>query len=190
MEAMLEACGEKGYRNASVQDVIDRYGGNRVQFYRNFGSKAECYSEAYETGIETLCKRLLDAGGAEPEWRRGLRAALAELACFVQGSPLAAKGLLIEVHVAGGSALEKRAEVCDRLVRALDGARRESGSGEAPPEVTARFMVGAIESSAAGALARGAPGDFAESIPELAHLIVAAYFGEKAAKEELALSAV
>jgi AcrR family transcriptional regulator len=187
--AMLEACGEKGFRAVAVQNVIDRYGGNRVQFYRHFASKADCYAAAYDAQIEKLCERLLDAARAAPGWRPGLRAALLELARFLAEQPLLARGLLVEVHVAGEPALSKRAEVADRLVAAIDAARGEKKcSLPDPPPLTARFMLGAIESAATSALARGEAAGFAASVPDLAHLVVAAYFGEDAAAEELAAS--
>jgi AcrR family transcriptional regulator len=184
--AMLEACGEMGFRAVAVQDVIDRYGGNRVQFYRHFASKADCYVAAYEEGIEMLCERLLGAGRAAPGWRPGLRAALGELAGFLTAEPLRARALLIDVHVAGEPALTKRAEVVERLVAAIDAARQEDGALEDPPPLTARFMLGAIESAATSALARGEAGGFSASVPELAHMVVGAYFGEAAATPELA----
>ena len=184
--AMLEACGEAGYRAVSVQDVIDRYGGNRVQFYRHFGSKADCYAAAYEAEIERLCGRLLGASRPAPDWRHCLRAALGELAGLLEGRPLLARGLLVEVHVAGEPALGRRAEVAARLAAALDAARGEAGALPDPPPLTARFMLGAIESAATSALARGDAAGFAASAPDLAHMVVAAYFGEGAAAEELA----
>src|SRR5689334_9384394 len=59
LEAMLETCGEKGYRRVAVQDVIDRQGGNRVQFYRHFSSKADCYAAAHGEEIDRLQARVL-----------------------------------------------------------------------------------------------------------------------------------
>ena len=47
-------------------------------------------------------------------------------------------------------------------------------------------MLGAVDSAATSALAQGDPARFAAAAPELAHMIVAAYFGEEAAAEELA----
>jgi AcrR family transcriptional regulator len=188
MAAVLETCGERGFRTASVQDAIDRYGGSRVQFYRHFGSKADAYAAAYETEIEALCERVLEAGGAAPGWRPGLRAALRELARYLAERPSLAKGLLVEVHVSGEPALAKRAAVYERLAAAIDGARREAGDdarSPSPPPLTARFMLGAVDSAAAGALVRGDAAGFDETVPELAHMIVAAYFGEAAAAEEL-----
>jgi AcrR family transcriptional regulator len=186
LEAMLAVCGEKGYRRVSVQDVIDRYGGNRVQFYRHFASKSDCYAAAYEDQIERLRERICAASASKPAWRLGLRAGLGELASFAEANPPLARGLVVEVHVAGGAALRRRAEVCDRFGQALDVARREPGSAVRPPAITARFLVGAIESSLSDALAAGEPDAFSAAVPELTHMVVATYLGEDAAGEELA----
>ncbi len=185
MEAMLAACGELGYRGVAVRDVLKRYGGYRLQFYREFGSKAECYAAAYEAEAERLCGALLGAAAAEPSWRCGLRAALAALGRFACERPAVGRGLLVEVHVAGGAALAKREEMFERLTRAIDSARRETGSRHSPPPVTASFMVSAIDAAVCMALEKGAPAEFAAAAPELAQMVVAAYFGEEAAREEL-----
>src|SRR5215213_11960995 len=73
LEAMLATCGEKGYRRVAVQDVIERYGGNRVQFYRHFSSKADCYADAYQEEVERLHDRVRTAA-REGGWRDRLRA--------------------------------------------------------------------------------------------------------------------
>lgn len=185
-EAMLETCGEKGFRRVAVQDVIERYGGNRVQFYRHYASKADCYAAAYETGIGELGDRVLGQARAERGWRPGLRAGLEELARYAEQGPVAARGLLVEVHVAGGASLSLRAEVCERFAKAIDGGRREPGADRSPPPITAQFMVGAVESTLAGALIAGEPHAFSAAVPELAHMIVSAYLGEDEAGEELA----
>ena len=175
--AMLEACGERGYRNVSVQQVIERYGGNRVEFYRHHSSKATCFEAAYEAEATRVVEAILGAGREAGAWRPGLRAALGELAAFVAERPAIARSLLIEVHVAGGGALARRMELAERLGAAIDSARREAGAGEGPPPLTARFMMGAVDSAASRALARGEAGSFAAVVPELAQMIVGAYFG-------------
>jgi AcrR family transcriptional regulator len=180
--AMLETCGERGYRSVSVQQVIERYGGNRVEFYRHYASKAACFEAAYEAEARRLGEAILDAGRAAPDWPSGLRMALDQLAAFLGEQPALARGLLIEVHVAGGTALTKRAQLAERLVAAIDSARREGEAKEDPPPLTARFMLGAVDSAAAGALARGEAAGFAAVVPELARLILGAYFGDAAAE--------
>lgn len=181
LESMLAACGELGYRTATVKDVYERYGGYRAEFYRQFANKAECYAVAYEVAVERLWRRLARACGAADGWAGGFRAVLGELAEFVSENPDQAAGLLVEAHVAGGRAGAKRAEVFERLTRAVDGARREtSGSRHSPPPITARFIVSAIEESVVSALANGAPGDFAAAVPSLAYMGIHFYFGEEA----------
>jgi AcrR family transcriptional regulator len=189
LEAMLEICGEKGYRRVAVQDVIDRYGGNRVQFYRHFASKADCYATAHDVETTRLSETILGAAGAASGWRTGLRAGLDELARFAEQRPLLARGLLVEVHVAGNPALDRRAEACARFTEAIDRGRRETGDDRSPPAITAQFMVGAIESTLSDALAAGDPQAFTAAVPELAHMVVSAYLGEAAAGEEMAAAA-
>lgn len=184
VEAMLVVCGREGYRQASVREVLEAYGGNRIQFYHHFAGKAECYATAYDEVAGRLCADLLETACRQPTWRAGLGAALARLARFATSSPLLAKGLLAEVHVAGGPALAKREELLARLASAVDSARRASGARYSPPPVTASFMVSAIEASLISALARGNPEQFAAAVPELAHMVVSAYFGEAAAEED------
>jgi AcrR family transcriptional regulator len=177
MEATLEACGEHGFRAATVQDAIDRWGGSRTGFYRQFKNKSEAYAAAHEVALEALRERLLGAAREAAGWRPGVRAALEELASYLAERPLLAKGVLVEVHVAGDPALARRAEVQARLVEALDRAREELPEGDGPPPLTARFMLGAVDAAAAGALATGEPAAFADAVPELTRMIVAAYFG-------------
>jgi AcrR family transcriptional regulator len=182
---MLATCGEKGYRRVAVQDVIEAYGGNRVQFYRLYSSKADCYAAAHDDEIERLQARVVGAAAAEGAWRRALRAGLDEIAAFAEERPLVARGLLVEVHVAGGPALRRHAEVRGRFTAAIDAGRREAGARPSPPPITAQFMAGAVESTLSAALAAGEPAAFAAAVPELTHMIVSAYLGEDAAAEEL-----
>lgn len=186
MRAALEACGARGYRDATVQNVIDRYGGHRQQFYKHFASKAACYVAAYESEVERLYATLGKLAAEEGSWQRGLVAVLEGLAEFLCTRPTLARGLLVEVHVAGGPALLKRLEVFERLTRAVDSARHETESRHSPPPVTATFMVGAIEAAVTSALTRARPQDFAEAVPELAQMVLAAYFGDEIAGEETA----
>ncbi len=184
-EAMLATCGKKGYRRVAVQDVIESYGGNRVHFYRHFSSKAECYASAHDDEIERLQARVIGAASADDGWRRGLRARLDEIGAYAEERPLVARGLLVEVNVAGGPALRGQAKVRNRFVAAIDAARREPGPRPSPPPITAQFMAGAVESTLTAALAAGDPAAFTAAVPELTHMIVSTYLGEEAATEEL-----
>jgi AcrR family transcriptional regulator len=177
MAATLTAGGELGYRKLTVAAVLERYGGYRLQFYTYFGSLQECYVAAHAAHLQRLADRLLAAGARAGSWQAGLRAGLAELGCFAREDPLLARGLLVEVHVAGPPAINYRQEVLERLSSALDSARRETRSRHSPPPLTALFMVNAIESTLLRALAEGEPDRFMEAAPGLEQIITVAYFG-------------
>jgi AcrR family transcriptional regulator len=176
--AAVEVSGEVGYRKLTVALILERGDAGRTAFYRHFADRHEAYLVGYAPGIDGLADRLLEAGRGAEDWSAGLRAALDQLASFVTGEPHYAGGLLAQVHVAGGAALEKRKEVSERLSRAVDGARRETHpSRHSPPPIAAEFIVSAIEQSVIEAIARGVPEEFTATVPELVHLAASTYFG-------------
>jgi AcrR family transcriptional regulator len=182
--AAVELSGEVGYRRLTVGLILTRAEIGRSAFYRCFANRQACYQEGYEAGIEELARRLLEEGRETGSWAEGMRAALEELAGFLAAEPDYAAGLLAQVHVAGAAALGKRNEVSERLSRAIDGARRETlVSRHSPPPIAAPFILNAIEQSALNSIARGAPEEFARTVPELLRLAVSTYFGHEPAAD-------
>lgn len=185
LEAMLLVSGERGYEHISVQDVIDRAGASRATFYKHFKDKEDCYARAYHDAADWLYRRLIGVAKRQPSWREGLRAGLAELLEFCANQPSLARALLIEPHAAGGTALAEHDLLMERLSRAIDSARRENSSRQAPPPVTATFIVGAIETLVRAKLMSDEPETAPEMLPGLLHFVVMQYCGEDAAWEEL-----
>jgi AcrR family transcriptional regulator len=184
--AVLELSGELGYPQVTIAALIKASGSNRSRFYSTFTGKADCYTAAYETGIDELIARVLGACEVAPDWPTGMRGALAGLAGFMAEDPGLAKGLIAEVHVAGGAAAEMRKEVFERLSRAIDRARRETHpSRHSPPPVTSDFILSAIEAAALRSLALGEAGQFARQVPGLLLLSIGPYFGQEAAWAEV-----
>jgi hypothetical protein len=121
---------------------------------------------------------MLAAGAAEAEWGAGLCAALRVLGDEVDSHPLRMRGLLVEVHVAGGEPLERRAETLERLSRAADRARLEMEPGQLePPLLAATFMVRAVDGAVTRALLDGRPRDFTSALPDLAQMVASPYLG-------------
>ncbi len=182
---MLLAAGELGYERATVQEVVDRTGIGRDQFHRLFGSKDECFAQAYEAAADQLCEDLLEAGRKAATWRLGFRAALAELLRFVAEQPLLAKALLIEVRAARGQAWARHQQVVERLTVAVDTARSDPDALASVSPMTAGFMVGAIEESIGLEIGAGRTGEIERLLPDLSHLVALNYFGEDEAWLEL-----
>jgi AcrR family transcriptional regulator len=184
MEAMLAATGELGYRQVSVQNVLELYGGHRVQFWQHFASKEDCFAAAYATWADRLVNELLQAALAEGDWRRGLRAAIVALFRFVDERPQIARALLIEAEIAGGSALVKREEAIERLGGTIDIAREQVAPEEQPPPLTGLFVAGGIATYVSEQLAAGAPEKVWAGLPELMRFATGPYFGKEAAEAE------
>jgi AcrR family transcriptional regulator len=180
----LEVSGAVGYRALTVQRILDRSRVSRSRFYKSFSDKGDCYGQGYAFAIERLLVDVRSAGATAPDWPGGFRAGLEELARFLASEPLISKGLLAEVHVAGGAAMAKRKEVFERLSRTIDVARRENESRHSPPPVTAAFIVCAIEQSVVRALVGDIPEEFAKAVPDLVQVATSLYFGETATREQ------
>ncbi len=182
---MLLSVGAHGYENASVREVLERSGLSRERFQRHFGDKEGCFAQAYEMAAERLAAEVLEAGRGAETWREGFRAALRCLLRTVAEQPLLAKALLIEVRVARGQAWAKHQQMVERMVAAVDTARREPGARPAATSLTAQFVAGAIEESLCTEIGAGRATTVERLLPDLAHLAVLNYFGEDEAWFEL-----
>jgi AcrR family transcriptional regulator len=184
MEGVLTAVGELGYRGASVRAILEYSGGHRVQFYRQFEGKEDCFDRAYATWIDRLGVDLLEAAATADGWQAGVRAALIRLFRFSAERPAIARSLFVEVQVAGGAALAKHEEAVEQLAGLLDSVRDQLDPDQAPPRSTGIFVVGGIEACVCEALTAGDPSRLWDALPELMHLAVGSYLGQEAAEAE------
>ena len=185
LEAILVVSGERGYEQISVQDVIESGQASRATFYKHFVDKDDCFAQAYHDAANWLYTRLTGIAKRQPSWREGMRAGMAELLEFCANQPALARALLVEVHAAGGAALAEHELLMERLSRAIDSARREISSRQAPPPMTATFMVGAIDTLVRTKLMSDEPETAPEMLPGLLHFVIMQFFGEDAAWEEM-----
>lgn len=189
LAAMLRATAQLGYREMSVQDVLDRAGVSRPTFYEHFDNKEDCFLAAFDAAAARLRERLEAAGENAENWRERLRAALEELLRFVAEEPDAAMSLIVDARAACPSALHRRDEMLDRFASCLDReVRRESTDGARPSAIAAAGIVGGIEALLYSRLHRGETDDLESLLPSLMYFAVLPYEGHEAASEELALA--
>jgi len=186
MEAMLVACGELGYREVAVKDVLARTGGHRVQFWQHFASKEECFAAAYETWAGRLVAELLKAAATGADWQSGMRAALIAFFGFVDERPQLARALLLDADIAGEPALSRREQALQRLGAAIDGVRAQLQPDDRPSPLTGLFVAGGIANYVGEQLATGSERAPWQGLPELMHFATAPYLGPEAAAAELA----
>src|SRR5689334_17071842 len=73
LAAMLRATAELGYREVSVQDVLERSGVSRPTFYEHFENKEDCFLAAYDSAAARLRAQVEGAAEAGEGWREPLR---------------------------------------------------------------------------------------------------------------------
>src|SRR3954453_23831662 len=150
--AMAETMARKGYAATSVSEVLRAAGVSRETFYEQFTSKEDCFIAAFEAAVDSVLGAMRAAPGAGGSpvdgFSRGLRAYLDALA----DDPAFARVLLIEVYAAGPAAMQRRAELQERFVAALDAA---FGARTAADRFADEALVAAISSMVTARLAVG-----------------------------------
>lgn len=188
LAAMLRATAELGYREVSVQDVLDRAGVSRPTFYEHFENKEACFLVAFDKAAARLRERIETAGLDGESWRERLRLSLEELLRFVSEDSDAAMSLIVDGRAATPDALTRRDELLDHFASCLDSqVRAETPPGEpAPTAIAAAGIVGGIEALLYSRLNRGEADDIQSLLPSLMYFAVLPYEGHEAASEELA----
>jgi AcrR family transcriptional regulator len=192
LAATLRATAEFGYREFSVQDVLERAGVSRPTFYEHFANKEDCFLAALDAAALRLRTRL-DAVSREVagSWREGLRLELKELLLFVAEEPDAAMTLIVDARAACPEALERRDELLDHFAACIERQVRGSLSGELlpPSPISAAGIVGGIEAVLYSRLQRDDCEDLMSLLPSLMYFAVLPYEGHEAANEEMATAA-
>jgi AcrR family transcriptional regulator len=190
LAGMLRATAQLGYREVSVQDVLERAGVSRPTFYEHFENKEDCFLAAFDTAATRLRERLEAAGEEGETWRERLRPVLEQLLRFVVEEPDAAMSLIVDARAACPPALLRRDELLDHFASCLDTqVRAEAPADEAPSAIAAAGIVGGIEALLYSRLNRGETDGIESLLPSLMYFAVLPYEGHAAASEELAVPA-
>lgn len=180
---MLEAVGANGYERTTVEDAIRAAGLYRQAFYDSFQDKEDCYLHALDAGFADAEQAMRQGAADSSSWRDRLRGALRGLLRFLDQQPNVGRALLVEVHAAGQSAVERRTKVMERAVKMADLAREESGA--AAPAISAEAVVAGILAVLHTRLTAQQTEGFERLLPELMYLAVLPYFGAEAAAAEM-----
>lgn len=174
MRAMLLSAGEIGYKGVTDRLVCERIGCSPAEFYAEFSGTADCFVAAYEAEAERLRSRLQSCIELQGSCRDRLEAAIEELIALAADQPAVARALFIDVHVAGGEALEVQRRILRRLVRSVE-AKGEEMAGASIPSLTGEFIVGVVDQAITSSVARDSLDELREAAPELAVILSTFY---------------
>lgn len=187
--AMLNAAAELGYREANVQEVIERAGVSRPTFYEHFTNKEDCFLVAFDSGAARLRKKVAAAARKGGDvWRDRTRYGLEALLRFMASEPDTARTLVVEARAASTDAAQRRIHLLDHFTTCLEDQGLELLDDPPSNPVTASAIVGGVESLLYSRLCKNEKGEEIESLlPSLMYFVVLPYEGHAAAGEELAV---
>jgi len=186
LTAMAEVASERGAGQASVAHIVSSAGVSRRTFYDLFEDREDCFLAAFDEALAQAARTVLPAYQSEARWRERIRAALLAILVFFEEQPALARLCVVEALAAGPRALERRAEIVNVLVRAVDEGRAERPSRvPEPPPLAAEGAVGAVLAVIHRRLVLGGREPLTGLLGELMSAIVLPYLGVQAAQKEL-----
>jgi AcrR family transcriptional regulator len=176
---------EYGYGQMTVARVADGARVSRRTFYDLFDDREDCFLAAFEDAVACASGLALAAYGGEQGWRGQLRAGLGALLGFLDEEPGLGSLLVVDALKAGPRVQERRAEVLERLARAIQREGARAGTGRELSPLTGEGVVGAILGVIHTRLPAKGPGRMVELLNPLMAMIVLPYLGPAVAQKEL-----
>jgi AcrR family transcriptional regulator len=170
LHAIGHVVAAKGFKAATVADVIALAGVSRRTFYEQFTDLEACFLAAYERGMQNLFATIREAlrGQAAGDWRERVRLSVDAYLRALAAAPEVSWTFSIESLGAGNQALQQRGWVLEQWVaqwRALQALReREDANARPVPDTSLLAMVGGIEELVRDCLRRQG----AKDLPRLA----------------------
>lgn len=186
LSAMADVAAERGAGAASVAHIVARAGVSRRTFYDLFEDREDCFLAAFDEAVAQAATTVVPAYAGEAKWCDRIRAALLALLVFCEEEPSLARLCFVEALAAGPRALERRGEVLEQLLSAVDLGRSERPARvPEPPPLAAEGAVGAVLSVIHRRLVTGGGAPLTTLLGELMSAIVLPYLGFSSAQKEL-----
>ncbi len=176
---MIASIAEHGYHDTTISHVSAAAGVSRRTFYGYFSSKEESYLDTYELIVTHLCSAAREGAEAEAQWSGMAVGRLRGALEFFSANPDLARYVLISPRRAGEELLGRYAkglkEAADELT---DGIPDEV---ERPASAVEQALVAGLARLIAIEVEGGRGEELTEMLPELTHLFLTPYLGQKKA---------
>lgn len=183
VEAMIRVVGRKGYRAASVADVIAEVRTSRTTFYKHFSDKHDCFLAACDIAAERVLTAVATGCDGERPWLERLRSGLESLVELLARDPGLARLAVVEAAVAGAEARRRQLAAIGRCARLLETGGERPGV-DLPANtglMAASAVVGLLFDEVQGGRADNLP----QRLPELLFALLVPYLGPAEAAEEM-----
>jgi len=183
IEAAIEVFAKRGYRGATVGNLVSTAKVGINSFYSIFQGKEDCFLAVHDQIAAEAREWMVAAMPAGAEWPQQATAVLGALLELIEQKPLAARIALVEVHTAGPAARSQHERCLDEVTVLLRGGREHSAVSDELPETLEYATVGGLAWLLQQRIASGEAAGITKLLPEVLEIVVEPYLGEAATAE-------
>lgn len=189
LAAVVPIVAERGYRAATITEIVKVASISTRDFYLHFESVEQCFLAAFDAVYDHFKRLVADAVVAEDEWAFKVIAALRAALNYFASEPDFARLCLVEPLTSTPTIAVRFREAVLEGVPALAAGRADHGNGDSLPESTEDSLLGGLVSLASRSLLTDGAGSLPALLPDLVEFVLAPYLGPERAAE-LAAAAV
>jgi AcrR family transcriptional regulator len=178
LRAFAVVVAERGYANATIDQVVKRASMSPTTFYANFEGKQDALRAAIDSAGAQIAAAVVPAFRRQPDWPSAVRAAFGALLNLLASRPALAHLWMVDVHAAGPEALERRDAALRPLEAILEGARQRSPQ---VPAVALEAIFGGIYWLANRQVRENGPEGLPALAPLCSYLALAPFIGAERA---------
>ncbi|HEX8754012.1 MAG TPA: TetR/AcrR family transcriptional regulator [Solirubrobacterales bacterium] len=187
LEAMVRNAAAKGYEGTAVEDVTATAQLPRETFDSFFGSKQDCFLEAYDAVIDVVFAHVAaayESAVGEP-WPDRVVRALRALVDLLASEADIARMAIVEMPGVGEDARLRYRAALGRFAPFLDEGREFAPrAAELPPD-TASFAIGGLTSKLFDEVRAGRTDELRQLVPDLTFAVLVPYLGPEEAEAEM-----
>lgn len=183
IKAAVEVFAKRGYRGATVGNLVSgaRVGVN--SFYSLFDGKEDCFLAVYDQIVGESRERMAAAVPAGATWPERVTTILRAFLELIEEQPLAARVALVEIHTAGPAARAHHERDLDEIAALLRSGREHSPVPNELPGTLEYATVGGLAWFLQQRITIGEATEITKLLPEVLEIVVEPYLGEAATAE-------
>jgi AcrR family transcriptional regulator len=184
----IQVFAKRGYPGTTIGHIVSAAKIGTPTFQTLFGSKEECFLQAYDRIVVTARARVTETIPADAEWPVRLVAAMRALLDLIEASPLEARLILVEAQTAGAAALERYEANLGEVASLLRQGRKYSKASEELPDTLEFAIVGGLFWFLQQRVTVGEATNAAALLPDVLDIVAEPYLGPEATRALIAES--
>jgi AcrR family transcriptional regulator len=180
IRAAVEVFAKRGYRGATVGNLVATAKVGINSFYALFEGKEDCFLAVYDQIAAESRAQMAAAVPAGAAWPQQVAATLCSLLELIEEKPLTARIALVEVHTAGPRARALHERDLEEVAGLLRSGREHSAFPDELPDTLEYATVGGLAWLLQQRIAGGESAEIAKLLPEVLEIAVEPYLGQTA----------